>query len=130
MSSIKVKYKTNTISMNSKNSETPDPHRPLLNLSNKIDLKRKDKYVALSNLSIYFTQKNIKMSHKNHRFKILPPTWNDKFDSPDGSYSAPHIQDYFEYIIKRYETVTDNPSVRIYVNKIEERTACIIKTSN
>ena len=55
MSSIKVKYKTNTISMNSKNSETPDPHRPLLNLSNKIDLKRKDKYVALSNLSIYFT---------------------------------------------------------------------------
>ena len=55
MSSIKVKYKTNTISMNSKNSETPDPHRPLLNLSNKIDLKRKDKYVALSDLSIYFT---------------------------------------------------------------------------
>ena len=61
---------------------------------------------------------------------MLHPTWNDKFDSPDESYSASHIQDYFEYIIKRYEIVTDNPSVRIYVNKIEERTACIIKTSN
>ena len=48
-----------TIFMNSKNSKTPDPHRPLPNLTDKIVLRRKDKYIALSNLSIYYTWKNI-----------------------------------------------------------------------
>ena len=50
----------NTIFMNSKNSKTSDPHRLLLNLADKTDLRRKDKYVALSNLIIYYTWKNIK----------------------------------------------------------------------
>ena len=49
----------NTIFMNSKNSKTSDPHRLLLNID-KIDLRRKDKYIALSNLTIYYTWKNIK----------------------------------------------------------------------
>ena len=44
-----------TISMNSKISKASNPHRLLLNLSDKIDLKRSDKYVAVSNLSIYYT---------------------------------------------------------------------------
>ena len=59
-----------TIFMNSKNSKTSDPHRLLLNLSDKINLKRSDRYVALSNLSIYYTWKNIKKSYKNSQFKI------------------------------------------------------------
>ena len=62
--------------MNSKNSETSDSDRLLLNLSDTINLKRKDSYVALSNLSIYYTWKNIKKSFKKNKFKILAPTWN------------------------------------------------------
>ena len=63
-----------TIFMNSENSKTFDPHRPLPNLSNKINLKRSDQYVALSNLSIYNTWKNIKKSYKNNQFTISNPT--------------------------------------------------------
>ena len=62
------------ISMNSKNSKTSDPHRLLDNLTDKIDVKRKDKYIALSHLSIYYTWKNVKKSQKNNKFKILAPT--------------------------------------------------------
>ena len=87
----------------------------------KIILKRSDKYVALSNLSIYYTWKNIKKSYKKNKFKISAPTWNEEFELPDGLYSVSDIQDYSEYIIKEHDTVTDNPSIRIYVNKIENR---------
>ena len=66
----------NIIFMNSKNSETSDPHRLLLNPTDKIDLRRKDKYIALSNLSICYTLKNITKSYKNNKFKISAPTWN------------------------------------------------------
>ena len=54
--------------MNSENSKTSDPHRLLLNLTDKIGLKRSDKYVALLNLSIYYIWKNIKKSYKNNKF--------------------------------------------------------------
>ena len=86
--------------MNSEISKTSDPHRILLNLTNKIDLRRNDEYIALSNLSIYYTWKNIQKSYKNNKFKILAPTWNEEFELPDGSYSISNIQDYFEYILK------------------------------
>ena len=76
-----------TIFMNSKNSRTPDPHRLLLSLTDKINIKRRDKFVALSNLSIYYTWKNIKTSYRNNKFKISAPTWNGQFELPDGSYS-------------------------------------------
>ena len=66
-----------TIFPDSENSKTSDPHRLLLNLSNKINLKRRDNYVALSN--IYYTWKNIKKSYKNNEFKISAPTWNEEF---------------------------------------------------
>ena len=89
-----------TIFMSSKNSKTSDPHRQLLNLTDKINLKRSEKFVALSNLSIYYTYKNIKKSHKNNKFKISAPTWNEEFKLPDGSYSISDIQEYFEYILK------------------------------
>ena len=87
-----------TIFMNSENSKTSDSHRLVLNLSDKINLKRSDEYVALSNLSIYYTWKNIKKSYKNNKFKISALTWNEEFELPDGSYSVSDIQDYFEYI--------------------------------
>ena len=87
--------------MNSGNSKTPDPHILLLNLSSKINLKRTDKYVALSNLSIYCTWKNIKRSYKNDKFKISATTRNEEFELPDGSYSVSDIQDSFKYILKK-----------------------------
>ena len=65
--------------MNSGNSKTSDPPRLLLSLSDKTNLKRSDKYVALSNLSIYYTWKNIKKSHRNNKFKISAPAWNEEF---------------------------------------------------
>ena len=117
-----------TIFMNFENSKTSDPHKLLLNLADKINLKRTDKYVALSNLGIYYTWKNIKKSYKKNKFKISAPTWNEKFELPDDSYSVSHIPDYFKYIIKKHETVTDNPSIKVYINKIENRNTFKIKT--
>ena len=89
-----------TVFMNSENSKTSDPHRLLLNLSDKINLKRSGQYVTLSNLSIYYTWKNIKKSYENNKLKILAPTWNGEFELPDGSYFISNIEDYFEYILK------------------------------
>ena len=65
--------------------------------------------MALANLSIYYTWKNIKSEYNNNKFKISAPTWNDEFNLPDGSYSVSDMQDYFEYIIKKHETIPDNP---------------------
>ena len=70
------------------------------------------------------------MSRKNIKFKISVPTWNEKFELPDRSYSVSDIQDYSEYIIKKYETVADYPSIRMYINKIENRITFKIKTEN
>ena len=111
----------NTIFMNSENSKTPKPHVLILRLTNKLDLRIGEKIIALSSLSIYYTWKNTKNSHNNNQFKISAPAWNDKLKLPDGPYSVSDIQDYFEYILKKYGENTDNPSKRIYVNKIENR---------
>ena len=70
-----------TIFINSKISKTSNPHRLLLNLSDKINLKQSDKYAALSNLNIYNTWKNINTSYKNNKFKISAPAWKEEFDS-------------------------------------------------
>ena len=64
---------------------------------------------------------NIESSYNNNKFKISAPTWNDKFELPDGSYSVSDIQDYFKYILKKHGESVDKPSVQIYVNKIENR---------
>ena len=109
-----------TIFMNSENSKTSEYHVLVLNLTDKLDLRRGQKTVALSNLSIYYTWKNIKSSYNNNKFKISAPTWNEEFELPDGSYSISDIQDYFEYILKKHSESVDNPSIRIYVNKIEK----------
>ena len=86
-----------------------------------------EKIIALSNISIYYTWKNIKSSYNSNEFKISAPTWNYKFELPDGSYSVSNIQDYFEYILKKHGENIDNPSVKIYVNKIENRITFKIK---
>ena len=106
-----------TIFMNSKNSQTSKPHVLILKFTDKLDLRRGENRIALSNLSIYYTWKNIKSSYNNNKFKISAPTWNDKFELPDGLYSVSNIQDYFEYILKKHGQNIDKPSVKIYVKK-------------
>ena len=69
-----------------------------------------------------------KKSYKNNKFKISAPTWNKEFESPDESYSVSDVRDYFEYILKKHDAVADNPSIRIYVNKMEYRITFRIKT--
>ena len=101
--------------MNTGNSKT----RFKLDLTDKLNLKNPNKNMALANLSIYYTWKNIKSEYNNNKFKISAPTWNDTFDLPDGSYSISDIQDYLEFIIKKHETLAENPPIQIYPNKIE-----------
>ena len=84
--------------MNSENSNTHKPHVLKLKLTSKLDLRIDEKVTALSNLSIYYTWRNMKSSYNNNKFKISAPTWNDEFELPDGSYSVSDIQDYFKYI--------------------------------
>ena len=114
--------------MNSRNSKTSDPQRQLFNLTERVDLKRKDKYIALSNLTIYYRRKNIKKSFKNIKFEISAPTWNEELEEPDGSYSISDIRDYFEYILKIHGKKTVNPLIRIYISKIQNRITFKIKT--
>ena len=89
-----------TIFMNSENSRTSEYHVLILTLTGKLDLRRGQKSVALSNLSIYYTWKNIKSSYNNNKFKIFAPTWSDQFELPDGSYSISDIQDCFDIFIR------------------------------
>ena len=110
-----------TIFINSENSKKSESHILKLKLTDKLDLRLDKKVIALSNLSIYYTWNNIKSSYNNNKFKILAPTWNEEFTLPDGTYSISDIQDYFEYILKKYGENTDKPSIQIYVNKIENR---------
>ena len=114
--------------MNTENSKASEPHRFKLDLTDKINLKNPNKNMALANLSIYYTWKNIKSEYKNNKFKISAPTWNDTFDLPDGSYSIADIQDYFEFIIKKHETLTENSPVQIYRNEIKNRIVFKINT--
>ena len=89
-----------TIFMNTENSKTSEPHRFKLDLTDKLNLKNPNKNMAVANLSIYHTWKNIK-SEYNNKFKISAPTWDHTFDLPDGSYFIADIQDYIEFIIKK-----------------------------
>ena len=84
--------------------------------------------MALANLSNYYTWKNIKTSYNNNKFKIVAPAWDETFDLPDGSYSISDIQDYFNYIIKKHETVDQTSQITIYQNKIKNKVVLKIKT--
>ena len=97
--------------MNSENSRTSEHHVLILNLTDKLGQRS----IALSNLSIYYTWKNIKSSYNNNKFKISAPTWGGEFELPDGSYLISDIQDYFEYILRKHNENTDNPSIKIHL---------------
>ena len=114
--------------MNTENSKTNESHRFKLDLADKLNLKNPKKNIALVNLSIYYTWKNIRSEYNNNKFKISAPTWNENFDLPDGSYSISDIQDYFEFIIKKHETLTENLPIQTYANKITNRIIFKIKT--
>ena len=92
----------NTIFINSGNSRTSREYILKFKLTNELDLRRGEKIVALLNLSICYTWKNIKNAYNNNKFKISTPTWNNKFELPDGLYSVSDIQDYFEYNLKNH----------------------------
>ena len=81
-----------------------------------------------ANLSIYYAWKTIKSEYNNNKFEISAPAWNDTFDLSDGSCSIADIQDYFEFIIRKHETLTENPPVQIFSNKIKNRIAFKKKT--
>ena len=89
-----------TIFINTLNSKTHESNKFIYHFTNKLNLKNPNKNMALANLSIYCTWKNIKSEYNNNKFKISAPTWNGEFNLPDGSYSVSDIQDYFECIIK------------------------------
>ena len=113
--------------MNSENCKTSEPHVLILTLTHKLDLRGVEKSIALSNLSIYYTWKNIKGSYKNNKFKISAPTFNDKLELPGGLHSVSNIQDYFEYILKKHGENIDNPSLKIYANKLQNEITFEIK---
>ena len=114
-----------TFFMNTKNSKTSEPYRFKYNLIDKLDFKNPNKNMALANLSIYYTWKNVKPIYKNNKFKISAPAWSQKFDLPDGPYNIPEIQDY---IIKKHETIADTGPILIYANNITNRIVFKIKT--
>ena len=114
--------------MNTLNSKTNESDKFMYQFTYKLNLKNPNKNMVLANLSIYYTWRNIKSEYNNSKFKIHAPTWKDEFDLPDGSYSVSDIQDHFEYIIKKHETIADNPPVQTYVNKIRNRIVFKIRT--
>ena len=116
-----------TIFMNSENSRTSEYHVLLLKLVDKLDLRRGQKSVVLSNVSVYYTWRNKKSSYKNNKFEISAPTWSDEFQLPNGSYSISDIQNYFEYIPKKHSESVDEPSIEIFVSKNENRITFKIK---
>ena len=114
--------------MNTLNSNTNESNKFMYQFTDKLSLTNPNKNMAVANLGIYYTWKNIKSEYSNNKFKIHVPTWNDEFNLPEGSYSVSDIQDYFEYIIKKHGNIADNPPVQIYVNKIKSRIVFKIKT--
>ena len=119
-----------TIFMNLENSKTSKHNVSVLKLTDKLDLRRGQKTVALSNLSIYYTWKNVKSLYNNNKFKISAPTWSEEFKLPDGSYSVSDIQVYFEYILKKQGESVDNPSIRMYINRRKNIFACLFSVHN
>ena len=113
--------------MNTLNRKTNESNKLIYQFTDKLNLRNPKKNMALANLSICYTWKNIRCEYNNKKFKIYAPTWNDEFNLPDESYSVSDMQDYLEYIIKKHKTISDNPPVQIYVNKIKNRIVFKIK---
>ena len=117
--------------MKTENSKTNESKKFIYQFSDKLNLKNPyNKNTGLVNLSIYYIWKNIKSVYNNNKFKISALTWKDEFELPDGSYSISDIQDYFEFIIKKHKTLTEDPPIQIYPNKIKNRISFKIKTGH
>lgn len=114
---------------NSGNSKTSNAHRLRLNLLDKIDLRRGDtKCVTLSNFSIYCIWKNIKSLKENINLKYPGTTWHQEFKLPDGSYSISGIQNCFECMIKKHETLADKTPIKNYVKIIQINLGIILSS--
>ena len=100
--------------MNTDNSETNEPYKFVLNLSQRLDLRSSNKHITLQNLSIYYIRKQF----KNNKLKAIVPTWNNEFELPDGFYFVLDIQGCFEFIIKKHEILTKIPPIHVYIDRI------------
>ena len=115
--------------MNTLNSKTNESNRFIYQFTNKLNLKNPNKNMTLANLSIYYTWKNIKSEYNNNKSKISSPTWNEIFTLDDGSYNIQQIQNYFEYVVKKHEDITNEDlHIRICVNKMKNRIVFKMKT--
>ena len=107
--------------MNTENRKTSEPTKFGLNQPQRLDLRRSNKHVTVQNLSVYYTQKNVRYQYKNNKPKIIAPARNDDFELSYGSYSVSGIQDYIENIIKKHEPLSINPLFHICINRIKKR---------
>ena len=115
--------------MNTLNSKTNESNRFIYQFTDKLNLKNPNKNMTLANLSIYYTWKNIKSEYNNNKLKISSPAWNEIFTLDDGSYNIQKIQNYFEYVVKKHEDITNEDfPTRICVNKMKNRIVFKIKT--
>ena len=106
--------------MNTGNSKTNASNKFIYQFTDKLNLKTpNNKNIGLVMETLYYTWKNIKSAYNNNKFKISASTSNDEFDLSDGSYSISDIPDYFEFIIKKHETLAENSPIQIYLNKIK-----------
>ena len=107
--------------MNTGNSKANEPHKFALNLSQRLHLRSSNERVVLHSLSIQYTWEKLRKQYKNNKLEIIAPTWNNKFELTDGSYSVLDIQDYIEYIIKKREMLTKISPIHIYINRNNNR---------
>ena len=116
-----------TIFMKTKNSKTNEPHKFLLHLFRRLNLKGLGKYFALQNLFIYYAWKNIRKQCKINKLKIIAPIWTDELELPDDSYSVSDIQYCIKHIMKKHEILTTIPPIHVYINRINNRLLFKIK---
>ena len=115
------------IFMNTKNSKTNEPHKLVLPLSQKLNIRSSSKHVTLQNLPICYTCKSIRQQCKSIKIRVIVPILNDDFELPDGSYTVSHFKDYTEYIINKQETLSINSPIYIYFKRINNRLVFIHK---
>ena len=113
--------------MITKYSKTNEPHKFVLNLSQRLNSRSWKKHVALQNLWICYTWLNIRKQYKNNKLKLVVPMWNNEFEFPDGSYSVSDVQDYIEYIIEKHKKITKVPPASVYSNRINNKLVFEIK---
>ena len=115
--------------MNTEQSKTNESNKFIYQFTDKLNLKTpNNKNIGLLNLSIYYTWKNINPAYNSNKFEISAPSQSGEFELSDGFYSISDTKDYFEFIIKKNETLIENPPVQIYPNKIKNRILLKIKT--